>query len=248
MDFYSFKKIDGTGLAKTLFTTNVYDGFGFNNPEHMDNYIKLGKSFGLTPSDMVRTNQTHTSIVRLITRANAGEGITCPGPESGSDGMVTNEPGLMLCTVEADCVPVYLLDPVNKAIGMVHSGWRGTAGHISANAISLMKKSFGTDPGSILAAIGPCICKDCYEVTKDLKESFLETFSPEEVSGFFTPKPNGRYWLDLKAAITATLTGAGVLPENIEDSGFCTFHDSQFHSWRRDGRKDGRMLTAICLV
>lgn len=153
----------------------------------------------------------------------------------------------MLCTVEADCTPVYLLDPVHMAIGMIHSGWRGTAARISTNAISLMEQTYGTRAGDMIAAIGPCICRDCYEVSEDLIEPFREGFGAETADTFFTPKGGGKYLLDLKSAVRKTLELSGVRSENIEDSGYCTCHDGMFYSWRKDQDASVRMLTAIWL-
>jgi len=195
---------------------------------------------------MVRTKQLHSAGVRVITADNAGEGVIRPVTAEGFDAMVTDVPGLMLITVEADCVPVWLLDPVNRAVSMIHSGWKGTAGLISANAVRTMTETYGSDPSDILACIGPHICMDCYEVSDDLIPHFEEHFSCEDVRSFFRPRGD-KYLLDLNAAVRKTLTGAGILPEHIEDSGYCTFHSGKFYSWRRDKDPSVRMMTAIML-
>ena len=247
MKYFTFKNIQASGIADALYTSKDVGRWGLNDPEALPNYVSLGEAFGIVPSSMVRTKQTHTTGIRVITAENAGEGVTRPITAEGYDGMITNVPRLMLCTVEADCTPVYLLDPVNKAIAMIHSGWKGTAGKISANAINLMQENYGTKPSDILAAIGPCICGDCYEVSDDLIPHFENSFNAEEVHDFFTPKPNGKYLLDLKKAVRSTLTGCGVPVENIEDSGHCTYHDGLFWSWRHDKDRTVRMLTAIML-
>ena len=78
-----------------------------------------------------------------------------------TDGMITNVPGICLVTFYADCVPLYFVDPVKKAIGLSHSGWRGTVGKIGKVTVEQMQKTYGSDPKDILAAIGPSICQDC---------------------------------------------------------------------------------------
>lgn len=248
MKHLTFRSIEETGIAHAIYTPMGTGGWRLNEPEDLDNYTELGGMFGITPNMMVRTKQLHTTGVRVITADMAGEGVIRDVSAEGYDGMVTNVRKLMLCTVEADCVPVYLLDPVSRAVAMVHSGWKGTAGRISENAVNLMKETFGSRPETIIAAIGPCICRDCYEVSEDLIGPFMETFPEADVRRFFRAKDNGKYMLDLKDAVQTTLIQAGIDPAHIEDSGYCTFHSGQFYSWRRDADPDVRMLTAIWLA
>lgn len=98
--------------------------------------------------------------------------------------MITNVPGICLVTSYADCVPLYFVDPVKKAIGLSHSGWRGTVGKIGKNTVQLMQENFGSKPEDLLAAVGPSVCMDCYEVSEDVIEQFKEAFEK-------------KYWEDL---------------------------------------------------
>lgn len=242
--------LEETGLVTAFFTyktASVWKNQGDLAIKTMENYQNLSIQLGISPEKIVRSDQTHTSRVKLITKENAGEGVTRPLSDSDYDGMITNEPGLLLATVEADCVPVYLLDPVKKAIGMVHSGWRGTAGKISVNAVKMMSEAFGSHPQDILAYTGPCICADCYEVSEDLLPPFAENYSSEQMAAFFKEKGGGKYLLNLPLAIKISLTEAGLMPENICHSGLCTLHDDRFCSYRRDHDPLQRMLTAIIL-
>lgn len=247
MDLFRFETIESTGIAGAVYTPKGYGSWTISNPDSLSNYELLSLQTGIAPSRMIRTDQKHTADVRVVTEADAGNGVVRPYEWSACDGMITNVRNLMLCTVEADCTPVYLLDPVHMAIGMIHSGWRGTAARISTNAISLMEQTYGTRAGDMIAAIGPCICRDCYEVSEDLIEPFREGFGAETADTFFTPKGGGKYLLDLKSAVRKTLELSGVRPENIEDSGYCTCHDGMFYSWRKDQDASVRMLTAIWL-
>lgn len=248
MEYFSFKNIDSTGIARAIYTPKGLGNWSIGDPGALANFTLLGKEFGISPETMVRTDQKHTADVRVITAAEAGEGVVRPVTRMECDGIMTDVPGIMLCTVEADCTPVYLLDPVRRAAAMVHSGWRGTASKITDNAIRMMEETYGTDPADILAAIGPCICRDCYEVSEDLIPPFRESFGESAADNFFTAKDNGKYLLDLKAAVKKTLTLAGVHERNIEDSGYCTCHSGKFYSWRGDKDPSVRMLTAIWLI
>lgn len=90
------------------------------------------------------------------------------------------EPGLVLSTFYADCVPLYVVDPVHRAIGMSHSGWRGTAARMGAVTLSAMQEAYGTRPEDVVCAVGPSICKDCYEVSADVADIFAEEFPGHE--------------------------------------------------------------------
>ena len=247
METFSFDSIEKTGIAHAICTPKGIGNWAMNDPDSLVNFTLLGDEFGISPDRMVRTDQKHTADVRVITASDAGEGVVRPVTRTECDGIMTDVPGLMLCTVEADCTPVYLLDPVNRAVAMLHSGWRGTAARITTNAIRLMEETYGTCASDIIAAIGPCICRDCYEVSGDLIPPFRESFGEETADSFFTTKENGKYLLDLNAAVRKTLELSGVLPENIEISGYCTCHSGMFYSWRGDGDPSVRMLTAIWL-
>ena len=95
-----------------------------------ENYRRLSDAMGFSMEDIVTSDQTHTTNVRVVTEEDRGNGITKPRPYTDVDGMITNVPGIVLVTSYADCVPLYFVDPVRKAIGLSHSGWKGTVGHI----------------------------------------------------------------------------------------------------------------------
>ena len=212
-----------------------------------ENWKELAEQLGVSTSAIIRPSQTHTSAVRFVTKQNGGEGVVKQETESGFDGVAANEKRLLLCTLEADCVPVYLYDTVQKAAAMVHSGWKGTAGKISENAVKVMAEKFGTKAENLIAATGPCICPDCYEVSADLLPRFEEKFSREETAKIFTPKEHGKYLLDLPLAIRLTLEKLGVKPENISHSEICTFHSGVCPSFRK-GCAEERILTGIMLL
>lgn len=131
---------------------------------------------GVAVEDVVLSKQTHTTNVRVVTAEDKGKGVMRERNYTDVDGMITNVPGICLVTSYADCVPLYFVDPVKKAIGLSHSGWRGTVGKIGKNTVQLMQENFGSKPEDLLAAVGPSVCMDCYEVSEDVIEQFKEAF------------------------------------------------------------------------
>jgi len=243
----SIKKLEETGLVKAFYTTKENCVWKYGKDGAAENTKKMAISMGITTYNMVMLNQTHTNGVRVVTALDGGEMVNRPLTQEGFDGMITNEKGLMLCTVEADCVPVYILDPGKKAIGMVHSGWRGTAGMIAANAVNSMVNEYGSNPEDIIVVIGPCICRDCYEVGEELIEDFQNNYTENDIKQIFSPNTNGKYNLDLAEAIKISLIKYGVMPEKISNEGVCTFENDNLCSWRRDNPVMRSMMTAIML-
>ena len=248
MKFYGIKKIDDTQIARTVFTGVGCEAFAYFPESSESDYRVVAEHMGILPEQMVRIDQKHTAKIVCVTADDKGRGVVREGFSEPFDGMITNEKGIMLCTVEADCVPVYILDPVKGAIGMVHSGWRGTAEKIAGNAIRLMREKYGCNPKDIICATGPCICEKCYEVSADLKDEFSKKFTADQLDIFFKEcGREGKYILDLKEAIRITLEEECVIRENILDSGFCTYHEDLFWSYRKTQKKTGRMLTGILM-
>lgn len=247
MNLYkSIKRLDDTGLVKTIYTLKGWNEWPSNDFDKINLYADVAKIFDIAPDNMLRIPQSHTANVRIINYENTGEGITQNASE-GYDGMITNIPQIMLCTVEADCVPVYILDPVNKAIGMIHSGWKGTANKISVNAIRLMQQTYNSNPNDLIICLGPCICGNCYEVGEELINEFKPNFDTQKIESFFTKINSNKYLLNLPQAIKFSLLEAGVLNKNITLPTECTFENSSLCSWRRDKDKTARMLTGIIL-
>ena len=151
------------------------------NPGHVnENFCRIAGALGCSTGDFVFSDQTHTTNIRHVTAADKGKGILRPRDYADVDGLITEEPGIVLSTFYADCVPLLFVDPVKKAIGLSHSGWKGTAGGMGRKTVEAMEKAFGSRPEDILAGIGPSICQDCYEVSQDVAEAFRILFSREE--------------------------------------------------------------------
>ena len=162
-----------------------------------------------------------------------------------TDGMVTDVPGICLVTFYADCVPLFFVDPVHRAIGLSHSGWRGTAGKIGRITLERMKERYGTEPSQVTAAIGPSICRDCYEVSEDVAVQFIRMLGDRVA----TPgKEPGKHQLDLWLANELILRQAGLLPSHIAVTDICTCHNSQYlFSHRASGGRRGSLAAFLVL-
>jgi len=235
--FLSFKKLDELSFIGHGFSTreggassgiyesmNLSFGRGDSDENVRDNFCIMGKAIGFNPEDVVMPVQTHTANVLKVDKTDKEGGFVRKEHLENVDGLVTNEPGLVLGGSYSDCAPIYLVDPVKKAIGLCHSGWRGTAAQIGMVTAEKMVSEFDSDPADIYAAIGPCICKSCYEVSGDLYEAFSEVFTEKELGSIFEKREDvpGKYQLDLPRACKITLMKAGLKEEHISVSDICT--------------------------
>ena len=211
-----------------------------------ENYRRISSALGFELEDIVTSDQTHTANVRVITEKDRGNGITRPRPYRDVDGMITNVPGLVLATFYADCVPLYFIDPVHKAVGLSHSGWRGTAAGIGQETVKRMQENYGSRPEDIYGAIGPSICQECYEVSEDVILEFQKSFSEEIWSSLFYKKENGKYQLNLWEANRQIFLRSGILPEHISMPGICTYCNPEFlFSHRASKGKRGNLAAFL---
>jgi YfiH family protein len=156
-----------------------------------------------------------------------------------ADAAMGQTPGILLGIQTADCLPVLLVDPVRRAVAAVHAGWRGTAKGVAREAV-LALQARGSRPRDLLAALGPGIGPCCYEVGDELREAF----GPAGAR-FFRSGPNARPRLDVRAANVAQLEAAGLHPDAIHHVPDCTFCTPGYHSYRRDGKDAGRMISFV---
>lgn len=214
-----------------------------DDPEHVrENYRRIADSMGFLPENMVLSQQTHTTHIHKVTEKERGMGFTKPLEYTDIDGLMTNVPGLVLVTSYADCVPLYFVDPVKKAVALSHSGWKGTAHQMGKVTVEAMKREYGCDPKDILACVGPSICQDCYEVSEDVFMQ-IEAIMPENAGReFFYQKENGRYQMNLWKVNEQILQNAGILKEHICVTDLCTCcNPSVFFSHRASGGKRGNL-------
>ena len=234
--YLSFKALDDTGLAVNGFSTRMGGAsrgkfstmnFSYSRGDAaedvLENFTRMAAALGVERDRMVVSHQTHTVNLRRVTLEDAGKGVIRERDYRDIDGLITDVPGLTLVTFYADCVPLYLLDPVNRAIGLSHSGWRGTVKRMGQVTVDAMKEAFGTKPEDLIACVGPSICRDCFEVGGEVVEEFREAFGPEHREALYCQgKRPGKYQLDLWKANEAICLSAGISPEHISVTDVCT--------------------------
>lgn len=236
------------GASRGIFSTlNLSFTRGDDEETVRENYRRVAQAMQVEYEKIVCSDQTHTTNVRVISEADAGKGLIYPKDYKNVDGMITNVPGITLATFFADCVPLYFADPVHRAIGMSHSGWRGTVGRMGRATLLKMKEQYETDPEDVICAIGPSICMDCYEVSEDVADAFQQEF-PGWEKEILLDKKNGKYQLDLWKANEIVLIEAGVKKEHISVTDICTCcNPGLLFSHRASHGKRGNLGGFLCL-
>lgn len=261
LPYLSFSSYEELPYIRHMFTTReggvskgIYESLnlsftrGDDETAVLENYRRVAQALGATIDHIVTSDQTHTTNVRPVGKEDLGKGITRPRDYKDVDGMITDQPGVLLATFYADCVPLYFVDPVHKAIGLSHSGWRGTVGRMGQATVEAMERSFGSQPKDLLCAIGPSICQDCYEVSQDVAEAFVSAFPTHEKEILQAGAP-GKYQLDLWKANEIVLTEAGVLKDHIDLAGICTCcNSSLLFSHRASKGKRGNLGAFLMLT
>ncbi|MHB8576901.1 MAG: peptidoglycan editing factor PgeF [Dehalococcoidia bacterium] len=190
----------------------------------------------------VTVRQVH-GVTAVLAR---GEGM--PGvPVSEGDMLATDAPGMPLLVQAADCVPLIVLDPVRRAVAVVHAGWRGTAAKAGGAAVDSMRRLFGSKPGDLLVALGPAIGSCCYEVSDEVAEAVVASCSAGDTP-VILPGRGERPHIDLVTALIAQLRGVGVAQAHIANAGICTAcRGDLFYSHRREGEPTGRFGALVCI-
>ena len=209
----------------------------------LENFRRIGERFGKTPEDFVLSKQSHETKVLKLGVKDRGKGITKERDYEGIDALITDEEGIILSCFSADCVPILFYDPIRKAVGACHSGWRGTKGKILRNVVEEMSKHFSSNPADILIAIGPSISKEQYIVSEDLGLSFLEDYkdcSEEDSSSPIRRLSEDKFQLDLWDLNRRIALDCGLKKEHISISGYCTMENPElFFSHRYSQGKRG---------
>ena len=216
----------------------------------LENFRRIGERFGKTPEDFVLSKQSHETKVLKVGTKDRGKGITKDRDYEGIDALITDEKGIILSCFSADCVPILFYDPIHKAVGACHSGWRGTKGKILQNVVEEMRKHFSSNPAEILIAIGPSICKEQYVVSEDLALSFLEDYPDlgEDTASPIQRIPKDKFQLDLWDLNRRIALNCGIKEEHISISGYCTMENPElFFSHRYSQGKRGLQGAFICL-
>ncbi|MFQ5839182.1 MAG: peptidoglycan editing factor PgeF [Candidatus Methylomirabilales bacterium] len=221
-----------------------------DDPEAVwENRRRFFGAFGFAPEQPVRVRQVHGASVLVVDEALARrEGFPrlLLDDDYRYDALVTDRPGLPLTVGTADCLPIFLYDPVRPAVAALHAGWRGTVARIVEETIRTMQDRYGSDPATLIAAFGPGILGCCYEVDRPVIEPLAQAVLGWE--SCVEPAGGDRWNLDLAAVNRILLGEAGLGPDRILDTGLCTAcRKDRFYSYRAEGPRTGRMMSWIAL-
>ena len=239
VEYLSFNELEKVSCINHLFTTrhggvsegifsamNLSFGRGDDPNAVHENFRRIAKVLDTKVENMVCSSQTHTTNIRKVSKDDGGKGILRKMDYENVDGLITREKGLVLATFYADCVPLYIVDPVKEAIGLAHSGWRGTVGRIGREVVKQMQEEFGSCPEDLQVAIGPSICRDCYEISEDVAMHFWNEFS--EHRDIMKKTGIDKYHLDLWKTNRYVFEDAGVPAEHIYVTDICTCCNSEY--------------------
>ena len=236
------------GVSNSIYgPMNLSFNRGDSRENVLENYKILCGAVGIDINKLVLTHQTHTANVRAVTEEDCGTGIF-KEPFSDVDGLITDRPGVALVTQYADCTPLVFCDPVRHVAATSHAGWRGTVQEIGAATVKKMIDEFGCRAENIIAGIGPCIGKCCYEVDDPVINGFKK-LGYINIPDIAEEKSGGKYMLDLVTANKLILIHAGIDPNNIDASDICTCCNSrELHSHRASPLKRGNLAAIIALI
>ena len=226
----------GLGSVNHAFTTRIGGvsqkefaamnlGFNRGDPEEnvAENYRLFCQAAGFEAESLVCGAQDHHVNIRRVGGEHRGLGVWRPRDMESVDGLCTDDPAVTLVVYCADCVPLYFVDEEHRAIGLAHAGWRGTAAGMAREMVRRMGEEFGTRPEGLQVAIGPSICKECFEVDEPVALEFLKLPGAEKF--VFGPERE-KYHVDLWECNRQFLLGAGVPEENVATGGVCTMCES----------------------
>lgn len=248
---------EDAGLVKHCFTTRrggvsegIYDNLNTSlikedkRENVLENLDRVCTAIGIDYKKLVFSDQVHSDEIRMVTKQDLGKGVTQASDIKMVDALITNEPGVPMITFYADCVPVFILDPVNKAVGLAHSGWKSTTMKIAVKTIQKMGEEYGTRPEDCLIGIGPSIEMKCFEIKEDTAAIFKQSFHYWE--RFMRKQDEEHYIADLWLAVKLMLMEIGVQEQNITISGLCTCcNEDLFFSHRRDKGRTGSLSAII---
>lgn len=235
LKYITIPSFEKTGLVNHCFSTRLGGvseeifnsmNLGFNRGDSdenvRENFRILCDAVDIDHRDLVFSNQVHEDIIKVVSSEDKGKGIYRESDIVGVDALITNESKVPLVTFYADCVPIFLFDPVEKVIALSHAGWRGTVKKIGSKTVQKMMKDFGCRQENILAAIAPSIGQCCFEVDQPVVDEFKKIFNDEEQKKIIIEKSNGKYMIDLWTTNGLILQGAGIRKENITITDICT--------------------------
>lgn len=211
------------------FTISNIDAFSHEEIETHKKY--LAEVLGIKYEHCKFQKQVHKSEIQIVTQ-NTPNGLE-------TDGMITSQKGLLLNVSIADCLAILIYDPINEIIAAIHSGWKGTKQNIAGKAIKMLFDNYNSNPKNLLVYLSPCASGNNYEVGYEVAQYFPETVS--QIS-------KTKYLFDNRKEVFNQLIKTGVEQSNIESSTICTIESKEYHSYRRDKDKSGRMSAFIGLL
>lgn len=212
-----------------LVTTKEVDG------KNKEDIKKVCKKANLNFDNLTSNIQTHSDIVNIVDKENIGT-------KKEGDALITNLKNVPLLIFTADCVPISIIDTQNKAVGLVHAGWRGTYEKISKKTIQKMKEKYNSNPKDLVCIIGPSIGGCCYEVSEELVQKFNANFT--NTSEKFYKIKDGKYMLDLWKINEQILNEAGVF--EVINLNLCTVcSNDKFYSYRKNNQTPKRIATIL---
>ncbi|HAK58783.1 MAG TPA: peptidoglycan editing factor PgeF [Nitrospiraceae bacterium] len=241
--YLSIPALENVSALRHAFTTRQ-SGLGarINGIKRPGDWNSIAEVFGIDPDRLITVNQVHgDTIVEVGEDPPAAAQLR----QAQADAIITNIPGIAIGVETADCVPILLYDPGAGAIAAVHAGWKSTLKRIVQKAAIRMRDVYGSDPHEMIAAIGPAIGPECYEVDETVMGPARSEFPLWKKAS--SPREHGRWSLDLVCLNRFQLADTGLASKNIHALGLCTSCRSDlFYSFRAEGRT-GRMLSVIML-
>ncbi len=237
--FQPFKNLTAFTTTKQTFQSHNPRFTGNTDLVYRSNRFQLAELLNLSAEQLVFPRQTHTNCVEAV--------FNIPDTEiKDTDALITNRPGICICVQTADCVPILIFDRQQNVISVVHAGWRGTVTKIVEKTVQKMKFEFNTNPINIIAAIGPSIGPNIYEVGNEVVDAVRERFTHTE--NLLIKNGSGKFHFNLWEANKQLLLENNVHAENIEILGDCSFElADKYYSARREGFETGRMVSGIYL-
>ncbi|QOS80227.1 peptidoglycan editing factor PgeF [Paenibacillus sp. JNUCC31] len=230
-----------------------------DDPEDVLKNRKLvAEKLGFSLESWTCGEQVHGKHVAVITTEDRGRGLLDrQSALQDTDGLVTNVPGVLLTSFYADCVPLYFYDPVRQAVGLAHAGWKGTVAGIAESMVETLEREYGSRRQDIHAAIGPSIGDCCYEVDEAVMKHVRvwldqspgnDEYRNSASNQVYQSAGNGKTMLNLKECNRHIMMKAGILPDHIECTTWCTSCNPElFFSYRKENGITGRMASWIGL-
>ncbi|MEB2313754.1 MAG: peptidoglycan editing factor PgeF [Sorangiineae bacterium] len=249
-DFETSPLLEASGFRHAFFTrrggvsTGAYASLSFSTasgdaPDHVsENLARAARALGVAPNMLYFLSQVHG---REVLRVRGGEARDEVLRREG-DAVVSGDAGVACAVRVADCVPLLVADRASGAVAAAHAGWRGVAAGVAAESVRALRALTGAE-GALVAAIGPHISVDAFEVSDEVAQTLRDASPDPDV---VRPGPHGRPHVNLRKIIRAQLCEVGLRAQDVDDVGGCTVGDpARYFSFRRDGKASGRHLAAI---